>query len=168
MVENLDLGEAQQVVALQIDHADEGSQATGVSEDPYDLVEAAPDGKRWQPIVDRRTAGYPNPHEYIVLNHPVNARYLRITNAHEPNGAKFSLSGFRIFGTSMDKKPAQAEGVMVVRSAKEPKEKRIAEVSWKPAARAGFYIVRWGIAPDSMTYSAQIYGIEAMLKSVLS
>ena len=38
----------------------------------------------------------------------------------------------------------------------------MAEVSWKPAAGAEFYIVHWGIARDRMVFNDQVHGRESV------
>jgi hypothetical protein len=159
----VDLGRVQKVMAVQVNHADEGSTALGISGKPYLYrVEGSTDGKNWRMLVDRGQQGREAPHEYVQLERSADVRYVRITNVRTPNGAKFSLSGLRIFGVGAGSKPAKAEGVQAVRSAKEPADGRVAEVSWKPAAGAEFYIVHWGIARDRMVFNDQVYGRESV------
>jgi hypothetical protein len=67
------------------------------------------------------------------------------------------LSGFRVFGTDVGAKPEKVNNVAVARSDKDPNDGRVAEVSWSPAAGADFYVIRYGIAPDKLNSSYQVY-----------
>ncbi len=155
----VDLGRVQTVRAVQIDFADEGSTTLGRATEPYLYVlEGSSDGKAWTTLVDCRSAGRDAPNDYEELPSAAHARYVRITNVKMPNGAKFSLSGLRVFGEGAGPKPNAVTGVAAGRSTKEPTDRRIAEVSWKPAANAEFYIIRYGIAKDRLFGSYQVYG----------
>jgi hypothetical protein len=72
-----------------------------------------------------------------------------------PNGAKFSVSGLRIFGKGLGKEPAQVGGV--VANVRRP-EKRTALVSWSPVPNADFYVVRYGIDADRLYSNVQVNG----------
>lgn len=155
---SVDLTAPQKVMAIQIDFADEGASAFGPSKETYlYTLEGSVDGKRWQTLVDHRVAGRDASQDYEDLAKPATVRYVRITNQHMPNGAKFSLSGLRVFGIGSGAPPAKVDGVTVARSAGGPADGRIAEVSWKPASGAEFYIVRYGIARDRLFSSYQTY-----------
>jgi Beta-xylosidase len=154
----VDLKTVQKVAALQINFADEGSTAMGASPDPYlYVVEGSTDGKQWKVLVDHRKLGRDSSQDYEELSSPSMARYVRITNGTMPNQAKFSLSGFRVFGVTLGELPGKVQGVAVARSSREPADGRIAEVSWKAVPGAEFYIVRYGVAPDRMFSSYQVY-----------
>lgn len=154
----VDLKTAATIHAVQIDFADEGSQALGVVGEGYRyLLEASRDGKTWQTLVDRRAQASTSSSSYEELTHPVGARYVRITNAAMPAGARFSLSGFRVFGVGRDARPAEVQGVTAARSTTAPQDERIAELAWRPAQNAEFYVVRYGIAPDRLSASYQVY-----------
>jgi hypothetical protein len=155
----VDLGRLQTVHAVQINFADEGSTTLGRSTGPYLYVlEGSSDGKAWTTLVDHRSSGRDAPDDYEELASAARARYVRITNVLSPNGAKFSLSGLRVFGDGAGPKPQLVTGIAVKRSSKEPADGRVAEVNWKPAANAEFYIIRYGIAKDKLFGSYQIYG----------
>jgi len=44
------------------------------------------------------------PHDYIELQTPVQARYIKLENVHIPSG-KSAVSGLRIFGNANGAKP---------------------------------------------------------------
>lgn len=154
----IDLGSVQTIDAVQINFADEGSSAHGMNSGEYlYLLEGSTDGVHWSTIIDHRRTGRDAPHDYEELPRPVHARYIRITNARMPGNAKFSLSGLRVFGVGGEPAPAAVSGIAVSRSSNDPADKRIAEVRWNGSRGAEFYIVRFGIAPDRLFESYQVY-----------
>ena len=54
-------------------------------------------GKGWEVMVDIFANRADAPNDYIQLEKPVEARFIRITNFYYPSG-KFSISGLRVFG----------------------------------------------------------------------
>jgi hypothetical protein len=152
----VDLGKICRLNAMQINFADEGSQALGkLRDDPYQyVIEVSPDGSKWEKILDRSGNHGDSPHDYAQLEQPVKARYARLVNVHCPAGTLFSVSGFRIFGSGLGRPPA---AVMTVAVRPNPADARKATVSWTPGKGAEFYIVRYGIAPDRMFNNYQIY-----------
>ncbi len=154
----IDLGAVQRVNAVQINFADEGSNTPGAANGSYlYALDSSTDGKHWEMLVDHRLAGKNAPDDYEELANPADARYVRITNAGMPNGAKFSLSGLRVFGRNPKARPGFVTDISVARSMADATDKRVAEVSWKPVAGAEFYIVRYGVAPDRLFTSYQVY-----------
>jgi xylan 1,4-beta-xylosidase len=166
----VDLGATEIVHTVQIDFADEGSTTLGFGQGPYLYrIEGSTDGTKWSILVDRSSAGRDAPQDYEELTPPAHVRYVRIRNFASPNGARFSLSGLRVFGEGTGTKPEKVAGVAVARSAQEPDDARVAEVSWRPAAGAEFYIVRYGIAPDKLFASEQVYhATEMEMRSLIS
>ena len=155
---NADLGSTATVRAVQINFADEGSTTLGAAIAPYlYLLECSIDGKHWSVLSDHRKAGRNAPHDYLQLPTAARARFVRVTNVQMPNGAKFSLSGLRVFGLAAGARPQKATGITVVRGTSTSTDGRVAKVSWKPAAGAEFYIVRYGVAPDRLFASYQVY-----------
>jgi hypothetical protein len=154
----VDLKAVQSVTAIQINFADEGSTALGASNDPYLYVlEGSVDGHQWKTLVDHRKSGRDSAQDYEELSRPASVRYVRITNEHMPNGAKFSLSGLRVFGVGQGSLPGKVSGISATRSSKEPADGRVAAVSWTAVPGAEFYIIRYGVAPDRLFASYQVY-----------
>ncbi|MGH9493803.1 MAG: family 43 glycosylhydrolase [Candidatus Sulfotelmatobacter sp.] len=151
----IDLGGAKTVEALQINFADEGSTALGRSTDAYQYVlEVSSDAKSWHTAVDHSQTGKDSPDDYEVLPQSIRARYVRIRNIHSPNGAKFSLSGLRVFGKGTTRLPNRVESIQAERDSSDP---RRATVHWRPAERTEFYIVRIGTTPNELTQNYQVY-----------
>ncbi len=151
----IDLGADKTIQALQINFADEGSTAMGRSSDPYlYIVEASRDPKTWTTVVDHAKNGKDSPDDYEVLPRPMRARYVRIRNVHSPNGAKFSLSDLRVFGTGSLALPEKVSGIEVARNASDPRQ---ATIRWKASPHAEFYVVRLGTSPTALTQNYQVY-----------
>ena len=161
----VDMGRPSRINAVQINFADEGSDTLGASKDAYRYVmEESLDGRQWRSMVDRSRNQRDAPDEYIELEKPALARYVRITNVHTPGNAKFSISGLRLFGNGLRPAPARVTGVHVAR---DTQDGRVAVVSWLPAKGADFYILRFGIRPDRMQENYQVYdGTELTVRSL--
>jgi hypothetical protein len=110
-------------------------------------------GKVWHNCIDRRDNKRTAPHEYVQLDQPIKARYVKLTNVYTPAGAVFSVSGLRLFGSGMGKAPQEVRGVAAERQA----NRRLMKVSWKRSPSTDFYIVRYGIKPDRLTLNYQVY-----------
>ena len=152
----VDLGKRSRIDAIQINFADEGSQVLGkLHDDAYQYyIEGSSDGLQWEKILDRSDNHRDAPHEYAQLDKPAKARYIRLVNVHCPAGAKFSVSGLRLFGSGLGDAPGVVKDVTVQRLLTDPRK---VTVSWTPAKSAQFYIVRYGIAPERLFDSYQIY-----------
>ncbi|GAB3218111.1 family 43 glycosylhydrolase [Algoriphagus aestuariicola] len=116
-------------------------------------LEASMDGQNWQTIVDRTNSYKDAPNAYLTLAKPVTAKYVRYSNVNVP-GANLALSEIRVFGLGMGKKPELVKGFEVERQT----DRRDASLKWKPVDGAQGYNIRWGIAPDKLYHSWQIYG----------
>jgi xylan 1,4-beta-xylosidase len=151
----VDMGGPRRVEAVQTNFADEGSTTLGSSRDAYRyLIERSSDGSHWVTMVDRRNNQRDAPHEYVQLDTPVLARYVRITNLHTPGNAKFSISGFRLFGNGLHHAPGRVTGIKVKRDGEDPRK---AAISWQPVQGVDFYIVRFGVKPDRLFENYQVY-----------
>ena len=152
----VDLGKSCRIEAIQINFADEGASARGkLHDDAYRFyIEASKNGTKWERILDCSDNRRDAPHYYEQLQHPVTARYVRLMNVHCPAGARFSISGFRIFGEELGKAPAPVKSIVVLRNSDDGRK---ATISWAPAPGTDFYIVRYGLGPDRLFNNYQIY-----------
>ena len=156
---SVDLGKPCRVDAVQINFGDEKSVGYDVRKDAFRyLLEASDDGKTWKPMVDRKENNRDAVHEYVQLDQPVTARYVKLTNFHTPGDALFSVSGLRLFGSGLGKSPSQVDQV----SAERLSNRRLAKVSWTKTPGADFYIVRYGIHPDRLSHNFQVYDNESV------
>ena len=147
----IDLGKEYPIEAVQANFADEGFplRTSGNPFVPYQYkIEGSVDGGSWTLIVDKAANGVTNPHILSVLDTPVSARYVKITNLSELPG-NFSLYDLRVFGKDNGKVPASVGQLNINRTA----DRRTVTVSWQPVEGAQGYFVHWGSEPDEL-YSA--------------
>lgn len=86
------------------------------------------------------------PHDYIELEKPVQARFIKLENIYMPTG-KFAISGLRVFGNGNGAKPATVENFIVLRT---EKDKRSAYIKWKPVNNAYAYNIYYGTDPGKL------------------
>ena len=152
----IDLEEVSDVYALQLnffDYEETGFWGRMPNLRQRYLVEASVDGARWRVLVDYRNSFRDSPHNYIELDQPIEARYIRYRHHYVP-GKNLAMGDIRVFGLGRGKKPATVKGFTVVREADE----RNARISWKSVKGAQGYNVLWGVAPDKLYSSWMVYG----------
>ena len=152
----IDLEEVSDVYALQLnffDYEETGFWGRMPNLRQRYLVEASVDGARWRVWVDYRNSFRDAPHNYIELDQPIEARYIRYRHHYVP-GKNLAMGDIRVFGLGRGKKPATVKGFTVVREADE----RNARISWKAVKGAQGYNVLWGVALDKLYSSWMVYG----------
>ena len=164
-----DLGQISTVNAIQINYADQDvdSSFLGKKQDifhQYKLLYST-DGKKWLTLIDKSNNHKDVPHDYIELDKPVRARFLRLENIYMPTG-KFAISGLRIFGIGNGDKPVAVKQLIVLRT---EKDRRSAWIKWGPVDNAYAYNIYYGTAPDKlyncvMVHDANEYWFKAMDK----
>ena len=158
-----DLGNVSTVNAVQINYADQDisfpkemdtiflGKTIGLSHQ-YKLLYSV-DGKKWKVLVDKSNNKKDVPHDYVELQQPVQARYIRLENIHMPAG-KFAISGFRVFGNGNGARPDPVQGFIVLRT---EKDKRSAFIKWKPVDNAFAYNIYYGTHPDKLYTSIMVH-----------
>lgn len=158
-----DLGNVSTVNAVQINYADQDvsfpkemdtiflGKTIGLYHQ-YKLYYSV-DGKKWNVLVDKSNNKTDVPHEYVELEKPVQARYIKLENLHMPTG-KFAISGLRVFGNGDGAKPDAVKGFIVLRT---EKDKRSAFIKWKPVDNAFAYNIYYGTHPDKLYTSIMIH-----------
>lgn len=152
----IDLEEVSDVYALQLnffDYEETGFWGRMPNLRQRYLVEASVDGARWRVLVDYRNSFRDAPYNYIELDQPIEARYIRYRHHYVP-GKNLAMGNIRVFGLGRGKKPATVKGFTVVREADE----RNVRISWKAVKGAQGYNVLWGVAPDKLYSSWMVYG----------
>ena len=152
----IDLEEVSDVYALQLnffDYEETGFWGRMPNLRQRYLVEASVDGARWRVLVDYRNSFRDAPHNYIELDQPIEARYIRYRHHYVP-GKNLAMGDIRVFGLGRGKKLATVKGFTVVREADE----RNARISWKAVKGAQGYNVLWGVALDKLYSSWMVYG----------
>jgi hypothetical protein len=161
----VDLEAESTINAVQVNFADEGATQYGWSTSTYYqyVVEVSDDGNTWKTIIDKSANTADLPHELVELETPVTGRYVKVTNKRTPAGSKFSLFGFRVFGSQDKAKPAAPGGV----AAKRESDKRQVTVSWNAVAGAVGYNIRFGEWPEKLYTSAIVYGQATTSKQLI-
>ena len=151
----LDLGKTDTLRAVQVNFADYKSGRFADAPDIYTAFElqSSVDGQSWSPLA--KTEDNPRrdrPNAYFELPQPVKARYVRYVHGHVGT-AHLAISDIRVFGSAEGAKPAKPAGV----TAKRDSDPRNAHIAWKPVKDAVGYNVRWGIRPDRLTLTYQLF-----------
>ena len=143
-----DLGSPSTVNAIQINYADQDAQYLGKQLDIFHqyILYYSLDGKKWWVLVDKSENTTDVPHEYVELEKPVNARYIKLENINMASG-KFAISGLRVFGNGNGEKPNAVKQFMVLRT---EKDKRSAWIRWSPVDNAYAYNIYYGTDPDKL------------------
>ncbi len=145
-----DLGDVSTVNAFQINYADQDVDSNRLGKWPgqfhqYKLYSSV-EGKKWTLLVDKSNNQTDIPHEYVELEKPVQARFIKLENIHMPTG-KFAISGLRVFGNGNGAKPQKVKTFFVLRT---EKDKRSGWIKWGPVDNAYAYNIYYGTAPDKL------------------
>jgi hypothetical protein len=143
-----DLGNLSTVNAVQINYADQDAEFLGKSLGVYHQYKLyySADGKKWNVLIDKSNNKTDLPHDYIELEKPVQAKFIKLENIHMPTG-KFAISGLRVFGNGNGTKPNAVQNLIVLRTGK---DKRSAYIKWRPVDNAFAYNLYYGTAPDKL------------------
>lgn len=118
------------------------------------FIEASEDGESWTRIVDKSNNKLDLHHDYVELESPVKARFVRITNVFTHDQANFSIKDFRIFGTTDAARTTIVKDVKAVRN---QADRREATLLWTPVEGADGYVIRYGIEPGKLYNSHIVY-----------
>jgi hypothetical protein len=150
-----DLGSVSTVYAIQINYADQNAELMGKHTDLFHqyIIYKSIDGENWEVLIDKSNNKTDVPHDYIELENPVQARYLKIENIHVPTG-KFALCGFRVFGKGNGEVPKPVQIFIVLRG---ESETRNAWLKWKQSDDATGYTIYFGVSPDKLYNNILVY-----------
>ena len=164
-----DLGSVSTVNAVQINYADQDAEFLGKQTNIFHQYKMyfSVDGKTWNTLIDKSNNKTDIPHEYVELEKPVSARFIKLENIHMPTG-KFAISGLRVFGNGNAVKPNTVKSFMVLRT---EKDKRSAWIRWAPSDDAYAYNIYYGTALDKlysciMVHNANEYWFAGMDKNM--
>lgn len=115
-------------------------------------IEVSKNGRDWEMLIDKSENTKDVPNDYVELEEPIRARYVKFNNIHVPT-PYLSISGLRIFGNGFGKTPSNVKGFRVERQA----DRRDAQLTWEPTKNAQGYNVFWGIAPDKLYNTWLVY-----------
>ncbi len=150
-----DLGQLSTIRAIQINYADQDAELMGKVPGLYHRYKilASSDAKSWTTIIDKSQNTADVPHDYVELDNPVQARFIKLENLHIPTG-KFAISGLRIFGHAPGEPPAPVENFVALRG---DSNRQSAWLKWKANPNATGYVIYAGIAPDKLYTSVMVY-----------
>jgi beta-xylosidase len=151
-----DLGNVSTINAVQINYADQDvsfpkeidSIFLGKTLGLYHQYKMyySVDGIKWNVLLDKSNNKMDVPHEYVELEKPIQARFIKLENIHMPAG-KFAISGLRIFGNGNGSKPDPVKTFFVLRT---EKDERSAWIKWSPVNNAYAYNIYFGTVPDKL------------------
>jgi len=154
----VDLKEKTEVRAIQVNFADQDFNIHAPHNPIFYryIIEASGDGIQWEKIIDKSKNTKDAVHELIVLDKPVQTRYLRITNSDELPG-KFSLYDFRVFGKGKGELPKPITNLKITRN---PQDPRRYQLTWTPQKEATGYIVNVFLANGTHVVSVMTFDNE--------
>ena len=150
----VDLGVVDTVRAIQIDYTDYKSGRFGDGPDIYTefQLQGSRDGQNWEAIATTGPDRRDRPNAYFQLAEPARIRFVRYVHGHV-GAANLAISDLRVFGTADGALPATPKSVTAVRDC----DSRNGHISWQPVKGAVGYNVRWGIRPDRLTLTYQVF-----------
>lgn len=153
----LDLGRVDTVRAIQVDYADYQSARFGDAPDIYTYftLEASADGTHWQEVARTEPPRRDRPNAYFELASPVRARFIRYVHGHV-GAANLAVAEIRVFGNADGPAPATPLGVLAERH----RDQRDATINWANVPGATGYNIRFGIRPDRLTLTYQLWADE--------
>lgn len=150
----VDLGAAKTVRAVQVNFADYKAGRFGDAPDIYTefTLQSSLDGRAWSPLARTEPPRRDRPNAYFELPGPVRARFVRYVHGHV-GGANFAIGDLRVFGNADGAAPARPGGVTAMRQP----DRRNADIAWRPVAGAVGYNIRWGLRPDRLALTYQVF-----------
>lgn len=155
-----DLGEISTINAIQINYADQDATFLGKSlnvKHQYKIWKSD-DAKKWTLLIDKSQNQTDVPHDYIELEKPVEARYIKLENITMPTGT-FAICGLRVFGKAHGKVPEAVENLVAFRTSPQKSgERRSSWIKWQQNPLADGYVIYFGKSPDKLYGSIMVYG----------
>jgi hypothetical protein len=153
----LDLGRSDTVRAVQVDFADYQSGRFADVPDIYTefTLEASPDGRHWQDVARTEPPRRDRPNAYFELEKPVRARFIRYVHGHV-GADNLAISDIRVFGNAAGPPPSAPVNVSAARH----RDERDATIRWSRVPGAVGYNIRFGIRPDRLTITHQLWADE--------
>lgn len=168
----IDLGKERDISSVQVNFADcEVPQLDGVKKEGafYDKryidtendlktrwqLLASLDGENWTVVIDKKEADTNLCNDFIAFESAVKARYLKVVGYEFPYNSRMAISGLRVFGVGEEELCKKAENVV---------SKRVsgieAEISWDKVDGKVGYVVSYGVKPDALYSSWQVFDKE--------
>ena len=154
----MDLGHSCDLKAIQVSYGDYKNNVFATTAKVYTDFQllGSQDGKKWQLLADlSKSRRRDRACAYVPVKG--SARYVRYVHGHTA-GPWLAMNGLRVFGHAPGSAPAAPTEV----TSRRDTDPRNAFVSWKPVAGATGYNVRWGIAPDKLYQTYQVWADQPM------
>ena len=150
----VDLGKVDTVRAVQVNFADYKSGRFADAPDIYTefTLEASADGQTWSDVARTEPPRRDRPNAYFELQQPIRARFVRYVHGHV-GAANLAISDLRVFGNADGSAPSQPEAVTATRDT----DQRDATIQWRKVPGAVGYNIRFGIRPDRLTQTYQLW-----------
>jgi beta-xylosidase len=162
----IDLGEVQDVYAVQINFAEHNTSLMGLQKDRFHrfVLDYSNDGKTWKQLVDRSFSSTDLTHDYFQLKEKIECRYLKLTNKEVPDG-QLAISGFRVFGLGKGSPPNAVGTVTINRN---PADRRSISLTWKSIPKANGYVITYGNDPNKLYHSYKVYQDSSLIINSLN
>jgi xylan 1,4-beta-xylosidase len=159
---SIDLQKECTINAVQINYAENKTALHGRDPKIYYqyLLEYSDDNKKWKSLADKTLNKTDVPHDYIQLDIPIKARYVRLTNYYVPDGT-FALAGLRIFGQGS----RYGQGLPLPNDLKVKRtqsDKREVKLKWTKVPDAVGYNIRYGSHADKLYHNYQVLGTDSL------
>src|SRR5205823_4484764 len=118
-------------------------------------LQASSDGVHWQEIARTEPPRRDRPNAYFELASPVRARFIRYVHGHI-GAANLAISDIRVFGNANGPPPKRPTRPFASRH----QDQRDATIRWTKVSGAVGYNLRFGIRPDRLTLTHQIWADE--------
>ncbi len=150
----VDLGRSDEVRAIQVNFADYKSARFEDAPDIYTefALQASVDGKNWTEIARTEPPRRDRPNAYFQLPQPVRARFIRYVHEHV-GAANLAISDIRVFGHADGNAPSTSSRLLASRH----QDQRDATIRWARVPGAIGYNIRFGIRPDRLTQTYQLW-----------
>ena len=151
---SIDLEHPCTIRAIQLNFADhDGGYREDAHENYKYVIEASLDGRKWSVVKDCSMGENTRPHELLVLDKSVKARYVKVTNKGKVVG-NFSIFDLRLFGSGDGSLP----GKTTIKSAfRDNSNRRRIVLNWDKNPNADGYLLRWGVEKDELYTSMEVY-----------
>ena len=150
----VDLLHACTIRAVQVNYTDYQSGVFASDSSVYTQFRllASTDAVHWDTVADLWNSRTDRPNAYLELARPARARFIRLEHRYV-GSRNLAISDLRVFGKARGPIPATPGELQVHRNT----DPRNATVRWVPVNGATGYNIRWGIAPDKLYQTWQVW-----------
>jgi hypothetical protein len=154
----LDLDHACEIRAMQVNFTDYRSGVFGSGTNVYTQfrLHHSLDGQTWAVLADLTGERRDRPNAYIELPQAIRARYVQYEHIHV-GSQNLAISDLRVFGYGAGEIPETPTGLQVRRDT----DPRNAFVTWDEVPGAVGYNILWGIQPDKLYQTYQVFADES-------